>query len=157
MKLKLTLLALPVLFFAAAASSQVYRWTDAQGRVHYGDSPPQEAKTEQVKISVQSFGGPAVVDYVSILKRPIKSDARPSRADVALYTTSWCGVCKQAKAWLSGKQIPFQEYDVENNEQARSDFLAMGGGGVPVILVGEQRMRGFSAGKLEGMLKKSGY
>lgn len=33
------------------ASAGVYRWTDANGKVHFGDRPPAEAKTEQVNIT----------------------------------------------------------------------------------------------------------
>jgi hypothetical protein len=32
----------------SAMASQVYRWTDEQGRVHFGDKPPADAATTQV-------------------------------------------------------------------------------------------------------------
>ena len=32
------------LLAASAAHAQVYRWTDSQGKVHYGDRPPEAAK-----------------------------------------------------------------------------------------------------------------
>ncbi len=37
------LLALTVLlFYAAPAAAEMYRWVDAQGKVHYSDQPPAE-------------------------------------------------------------------------------------------------------------------
>lgn len=42
----LLLLMLP----AGAAESQVYKWQDEQGRVHYGSRPPAGAPAEPVKI-----------------------------------------------------------------------------------------------------------
>ena len=38
---------------ASAAQSQVYKWTDAQGVVHYSDAPPPttQANVQQVRIS----------------------------------------------------------------------------------------------------------
>ena len=78
---------------------------------------------------VQSFGGPAEVDYVSILKRPVKSGATAGRADVAIYSASWCGPCKSAKTWMTSQNIPFTDYDVETNEQGKRNFQAMGARG----------------------------
>lgn len=34
------LLALALLMSGACAAADIYRWTDAQGRTHYGDRPP---------------------------------------------------------------------------------------------------------------------
>ena len=151
------LIAFLTLVVAGAAEGQVYKWTDKYGKVHYGDRPPADSKADQVKVPVQSFGGPAEVDYVSILRRPIKSDARQTRADVIIYSAAWCGPCKSAKAWMASQNISFTDYDVETSEQGKKDFAALGGRGVPMILVGEQRMTGFSAGGLTAMLKKAGY
>ncbi len=154
----LLLLLLPLALMSAVDSAaQVFKWTDKDGKVHYGDNPPPEAKPNQVKVGVQSFGGPAEVDYVSILKRPIKGGAAANRADVVIYSASWCGPCKSAKAWMASQNIPFTDYDVETSEQGKRDFQAMGARGVPTILVGEQRMTGFSASNLSAMLKKGGY
>lgn len=30
--------------------AEVYQWTDAEGRVHFGDRPPQEAKARELRI-----------------------------------------------------------------------------------------------------------
>lgn len=35
---------------ALAAPAQVFRWVDAQGKVHYGDRPPADVKAEETKI-----------------------------------------------------------------------------------------------------------
>jgi glutaredoxin len=156
-RILLPLITFLILAVAGTSEGQVYKWTDKDAKVHYGDRPPADSKTEQVKVPVQSFGGPAEVDYVSILRRPIKSDARQTRADVIIYSAAWCGPCKRAKAWMASQNIPFADYDVETSEQGKKDFAAMGGRGVPMILVGEQRMTGFSAGGLKTLLTKAGY
>ena len=36
--------------FGQAALGQVYRWTDAEGRVHYGDRAPQASGAKELKI-----------------------------------------------------------------------------------------------------------
>ena len=66
-------------------------------------------------------------------------------------------MCKQAKAYLAGKGIYFSEYDVETSDIGRQEYKRLGGKGVPIILVGKQRMDGFSSSRLDEMLKNVGY
>jgi len=81
---------------------------------------------------------------------------------VTLYTTSWCGVCKQAKAFLKKQGVPFLERDVETEAGAADEMQrkAQAAGlrtqGVPVIDVGGELMLGFDSNALDGLLKKKG-
>jgi len=141
------------LFVAACAlpvSAGVYKWTDAQGRVHYSDSPPPDQKAAQVKIKVNSITGPAVVSAIN-------AAAPAAKERVRLYSTAWCGYCKKAKAQLAARRVPFDEIDVETSDSGRREFASLGGRGVPVILVGGQRMDGFDAAGLDAMLQAAGY
>ena len=44
----------------ATARAQIYRWTDEQGKVHYGSQPPPGQKADSVK--QQSTGNPTSPD-----------------------------------------------------------------------------------------------
>jgi glutaredoxin len=132
----------------AAAQAGVYKWTDDQGRVHYSDAPPSRGKSEQVKIRINSYTGPAVVS---------KGPGAASGKEVLIYTTSWCGVCKMAKGYLDSRGVRYREVDVETDANGKQEFAKLGGRGVPVILVGEGRMDGFDQGRLEAMLKAAGH
>ncbi len=66
---------------------------------------------------------------------------------MVMYTTSWCGVCKRARNYLTAEGIEFSEYDIEKSRKGKREFDRLGGKGVPVILVGKQRMNGFSKEK----------
>ena len=123
----------------------VYKWTDADGRVHFSDNPPAKSDAEEVKI--RTITGPAQVS----------SDTDYGPRQVKLLTTTWCGVCKKAKAYLVQKGIFYREYDVETSEVGRLEYRRLSGKGVPIILVGNQKMVGFSAEKLEVLLKNVGY
>ena len=136
---------------AAPVIADVYKWTDAQGRVHYSDSAPPDAKSQQVRLKINSIQGPAVVSTLGS-----GSAARP-KDKVRIYTAVWCGYCKKAKAHLAAKRVPYDEVDVEASEGGRSEFARIGGRGVPVILVGSQRMDGFSADQLDAMLATAGW
>ncbi len=134
----------------AAAQAGVYKWTDDQGRVHYSDAPPAKGQAEEVKVRINSYTGPAVVSKA-------KGSPVASRQEVLVYSTTWCGVCKTAKAYLDSKGVRYREVDVETDAGGREAFAKLGGRGVPLILVGERRMDGFDQRKLEEMLKAAGH
>jgi mycoredoxin len=47
---------------------------------------------------------------------------------VTMYTTTWCGYCKNTKRYLERKGVPFQEIDIEENpEYAERIEKATGG------------------------------
>lgn len=133
-----------ILFAALAtpAMGGVYKWTDAQGRAQYSDTPPPATKA--VKLKLQTYSGPAQV-----------SQAIGADTGLTLYTTSWCGVCKRAKAFLREKSIPFSEWDVEKTDYGAAKFRQLGGTGVPLITLGGQKMKGFDPGRFMEMWQAS--
>lgn len=140
----LSLLAL-LAGIAGAANAQIYTWTDAQGRVHFGDSPPKDQTAERVVVKPNTYSTPSMAG---------RHDLGASPEQVVIYTTTWCGVCKKAKGYFKRKQIPYTEYDVEKSRKGRRDYKKLKGKGVPIILVGEQRMNGFSAARFQSMYDK---
>ena len=88
---------------------------------------------------------------------PPKAAAAAARAPVTMFATSWCPYCRKAREYFSAHNIPFTELDVEKSDEAKQRYRAIGGKGVPVILVGEQRLNGFSEQRLAQLLKAAGY
>jgi len=142
---------LVALIAAPPAVADVYKWTDAQGRVYYSDSAPPDTKAQQIRLKINSIQGPAVVSTLG------SGNIAKAKDKVRIYTAVWCGYCKKAKAHLAAKRVPYDEVDVEGSDGARREFARLGGHGVPVILVGNQRMDGFSADELDAMLAAAGW
>ena len=69
---------------------------------------------------------------------------RPEVPAVVMYSAEWCGICKQARRHFQKEGIPFQEWDVEKSSKGRKDFRALRGRGVPIILVDDKRINGFT-------------
>ena len=137
------------LALAISASAQVYKWTDSTGKVHYGDQPPPEAKAAQVKVdAVTSYEGPPVVDNWAGVIRGESPRVRPDPNTLTMYSTTWCGYCKRARAYLAANKIAYREIDIEASKPNHEQFKAYGGKGVPMFLLGERRLRGFNE---EGM------
>lgn len=131
---------------ALAANGQIYKWTDAQGHVHFGDRPGGNGQAQVVTPQINTYSGAEVSHDESLGATP--AEQHPG---VRMYSASWCGVCKQARSYFTRNHIPFTEYDVEQSDKGRRDFKALHGSGVPIILVGNQRMNGFDAGSFEAM------
>ena len=141
--------AVLIIFFCNAALAEIYKWTDSAGRVHYSDKPLTDKPVEIVDIKINSYESVSFEDLPDGFK-PISGTANKK---VIMYATSWCGFCKQARAYFSKKHIPYKEYDVEKNQLAKQKYDALGGKGVPVILVGQKRMNGFNVAEFEKIYK----
>lgn len=126
--------------------AQIYKWTDAQGHLHYGDHPSTGGQAEVVTPQINTYTSVEIVGSDTNGSRPV--GGHPA---VRMYSTGWCGVCKQARAYFSRNHIPFTDTDVENTEAGRRAFKDLHGRGVPIILVGNQRMNGFDAGSFEAL------
>jgi len=64
----------------------------------------------------------------------------------------WCTYCYQAKKYFQHNNIHYCEYDMENTETGRQLYEEHGGGAVPILLIGEYRLSGFSEQQIETAL-----
>lgn len=108
--------------------AEVYKWIDADGKPHYSDQAPEKRPAERLQLHANSY----TPQRVAVNSR------------VTMYSTSWCGYCKKARLYFRANRIAFTELDIEKNHQAKRQYDRLGGRGVPLILVGERRMSGFS-------------
>jgi glutaredoxin/predicted RNA-binding Zn-ribbon protein involved in translation (DUF1610 family) len=74
-------------------------------------------------------------------------------AEVEIYTTSYCGTCKIAKAYMRRHGIAYTEHDVEADIDRRREFYDRGGKGTPLIFVRGQRMEGFDVSEVQRLLR----
>lgn len=142
---KLTAPAL-LLLTPLAAPAEVYRWVDEYGNVHYSDRKPEERSFEEVEIGpINSYES---ASFESDTRRPAARGPK-----VTMYATSWCGYCARARKYFRENNIPFTEYDIEKDPQAKRRYDRMGARGVPVILVGDRQMVGFSEAGFERLYR----
>lgn len=126
------------------ASAEIYKWKDKDGGTHFSDTVAGQEKVEKVDVRVVTY---THVTYQKISARDVAAD--PGRKRVVMYGTRWCGHCKKARSHFNARNIAYTDLDVETDPTAKIQFAAMGGGGVPVILVGDTRINGFSAAAFE--------
>jgi glutaredoxin len=140
-----------LLLFLGLCSMQlhagIYTWQDEQGRTHFGDRPPDREQATELKLRINTYTSPEI--------RPrAKTQSNRDTGKVILYSAQWCGVCKQAQRYFKQNNIPYQEYDVEKSLKGKRDFKRLQGKGVPIILVGDHRMNGFSPAGFEAIYQR---
>jgi glutaredoxin len=141
----LTLLALP------AAAGTLYRWVDADGRVHYTDTPPP-ASAKDVKQKATT-GQPADAGRL-----PYATQVAAKNFPVTLYATDCGEACTKARDLLRKRGIPHTEKDPQQPaEQQELSKLLSGQLEVPVLKVGSSLSRGFSEEQWHTALDAAGY
>lgn len=65
--------------------------------------------------------------------------------DVVMFATEWCGYCEQARRYFAANGIDYREFDIERSTEANATFERIGGRGVPLVVIGRERIHGFSA------------
>ena len=142
---------------AVNAAAQVYRWTDEQGRVVYGNEPPADAKKtvvqDRINSYIDSYSGPPKVLRVSARRATPPAAAT---APVVMYATSWCPHCARARAYFAKNRIGYIEHDIEKDPAAHAEYKRLGGRGVPFIVHGANVMRGFSEKSFQTLLARNG-
>jgi glutaredoxin len=136
---------------AALAQSNVYRWVDKDGKVHFSDSPPPADARES---SQKTMGGGYVSrDYPYAVQQAMKKNP------VTLYTAPSCGdPCNSGRQLLSDRGIPFSERVAEGNPAVQADLKKLVGGlEVPVLVVGESPIKGYDSGQWALALDDAGY
>lgn len=135
-----------------AASAQLYRWTDAQGRVHVTDTPPPPTARNVRSRAVQAGESASASENL-----PYALQAAMKSAPVTLYTAPDCAPCGSARALLNARGIPFREISVVDERQQEALKQAVGSLSVPSIKVGSSVQKGFEQGAYQGLLDAAGY
>ncbi len=128
---RMTLFLLSMLLAGAAVAGQIYKWKDAEGKIHYSDTPPPaDAKITQLKMQA---GDQPVSSVASPKAPPIvgKSASAAEASAPQAQSEKDPKICQQAKArktFLSSGQLTKtvnEKGEVEFlNEQKRNAELA---------------------------------
>lgn len=148
---------LPAVFIASAClaataqTQQMYKWVDADGKVTFSDTPPpKDAKNVEQKKMVDNSANDDNTPYsvkVAVEKYP-----------VVLYANACGEPCDGARALLKTRGIPHADKNPEK-DPAAFDALkaATGAQEVPVLTIGTNVQKGFSADEWNAALTTAGY
>ena len=142
--------ALVLAFAAGAASAQIYRWTDEQGKVHITDTPPPPGAKDVRKQRPPS--APQVTD-----NEPYALQLARKSAPVTLYSTPGCEPCAAARKLLNARGVPFKEVSVVDDKHVEELKKAVGSNAVPSLVVGSSVQQGFQETAYHALLDAAGY
>jgi len=94
---------------------------------------------------------------------PLAADAgaprsAPGTPVVTVYGTSWCGACRQARAYFAERKIPFADKDIEQDPAAARELgekaakMGIPTDRVPVLDVRGRLLLGFDRARVEALL-----
>ena len=134
----------------ALHAAPLYRWVDADGKVHYTDNPtPQEAKAAEQKKFIT--GAPSVALPYG-LQQAVKS------FPVTLYAADCGEACDAARKLLERRGIPHTEKNARDDTvQEELKKLTGGDVAVPVLKVGNSVSKGFLESAWNNALDSANY
>ncbi len=136
---------------AAAASAQLYRWTDEKGRVHITDTPPPLSARNVQRKGTDVRPGVAA-------QAPFELTQAAKNFPVTLYTSPSCKApCAEARTTLNKRGVPFKEVQVWNDETNAELKRVSGATDVPTLVVGRSVQVGYEAGAFNALLDAARY
>jgi glutaredoxin len=87
---------------------------------------------------------------------PAPIAAAHDEVEVVMYSTSWCGYCRAARAWLHAHGVTYVDHDVEREPAAHERHAQLSPrGGVPVFEIDGRVLHGFDAIQLERAIQSA--
>ena len=77
--------------------------------------------------------------------------------EILVFGFKGCPWCVKVENLLRDNRVHYKDMDVEKSKHAKREFRKLGGGGVPVTVIGDQAIRGFSEEKIMALLKQQGF
>lgn len=131
-------------------AGELYRWLGSDGKVHYGDLPPNEP-TQVEAIELPPAPPPS-------LELPYETRRAQQNFPVTLYVAENCAeYCESARKLLNKRGIPFTEKMLVTKEEIDAFKALSGADSIPVLAVGKNFLKGFSAEQWQTELDVAGY
>lgn len=137
------------MFSAPLVAAQFYRWVDEKGNVEWRDTPPPSTakKVEQRKIGVST---------IETSELPYSVQQAVKNFPVTLWLSDCGDGCDKARAHLNRRGVPYTEKNAQSEFEA---FKKASGGGteVPLLFVGNNRLKGYLESGWDAALDTAGY
>ncbi|MFN9708881.1 MAG: glutaredoxin domain-containing protein [Burkholderiales bacterium] len=151
--LMLSVLGCALILYSPAQA--LYKIVEPDGTITYTDQPPPPQKAGQVTPigpTSKALTSPSITHLPFELKQVV------AEFPVTIYTLkSDCPACDQGRALLKQRGVPFSERHIISKADLESLKALTGAPDTPVMVVGKQVNRGFSAEVWNQYLDFAGY
>lgn len=136
---------------SALGATEVYRWVDKSGTVHYSDTPPADLAVQLRKL------GHNLIETDAL---PYATRQAAEKFPLTLYTADSCqDPCAAARNYLQARKLPFMEKLVQTPEDlaALAKSLGKAAPGAPALQIGAKVLEGFDKSAWNSALEMAGY
>lgn len=151
---KLMALVLGGLLAGTAAAQSVYRIVGPDGKVTFSDQAPPAAQARPVAGVPAGSGASAGAASAPL---PFELRRVVGQFPVTLYTGKDCSPCDSGRSMLVARGIPFTERTVATAEELAALARMVGETSLPILTVGSQQIKGYSAVQWGQYLDAAGY
>ncbi|MBQ6657190.1 MAG: glutaredoxin family protein [Ottowia sp.] len=88
---------------------------------------------------------------------PYELNQARQKYPVTIYTGKDCSLCVSARGLLTRRGVPFTEKTVTTKEDLQELQKRFNEGGIPIVTIGGQTIRGFEEGEWNSYLDAAGY
>ena len=157
MKKYLLLLMLIFFFLYGTANADFYKWEDENGTTQITDYPPPQGKSAK-NVQVHKNESDNLTDLQSTEEQKSASKDNKSKSqknpEIVLYTKNDCSDCDKAREFLKSKNIPFTEYNTDNDKTSRARRKEIDDTeDVPFAIINKNNVFGFSESVYNKLLK----
>ena len=136
---------------AATGALAQYKIVGPDGKVTYTDKPPAAA---DIRLG---NGAPAAANGAAAAGMPYETRQAMAKYPVTLYAAHDCAPCDQARDALRKRGVPFNEFSITSDGDIAALKARMGSTTLPVVTIGPQATKGYTASDLQGYLDAAGY
>ena len=163
LRIFLGVIIIELALMGTVSATDVYKWVDENGAIHFQASPPQDIKQpvtiKRLPTYEDNYQNPTRIESGENRGNVDSNDQATAReaiseAEVELYVTSWCPYCKKASDFFRSRGIPFTEYDIEKDKSAaRRKKRLTKETGVPFAVINGKAIQGFKRAAYERALR----
>jgi len=108
-----------------------------------------------VIIAMILFALVLIVQHKTVKTINCTPDIIKQKPDIIMLGAWWCRYCYRAKQYFQKNHINYCEYDMENTTTGKQLYAENGGGAIPLLLIGQYRLRGFDPAMIQAALKQT--
>lgn len=143
------------IFTLQAGAQQMYRIVGPDGKVTFSDTPPPaSAKGKVTTGRAGQLPGDAAASTGNM---PLELRTVVTKYPVTLYTSKGCVPCNVGRNMLQTRGIPFNEKTVDTQLDAEAFKRLSGENSLPMAVVGNQQLKGYSDQEWGQYLDAAGY
>ena len=160
----LSIIIIALVLFGTGSATEIYKWVDENGAIHFQQSPPENIKQPVTIKRLPTYQDNYRDNENTASQQPRANTSSNNltntretyrEADVELYVTSWCPYCKKASDFFRSRGIPFTEFDIEKDKRAaRRKKRLTKENGVPFAIINGQPIHGFKRAAYECALSE---